>query len=209
MPEPTPPTLPDGLLGRLRADPKRAPEHLALAAADRHGPAAAEWIAGERGEAPRRLARQVKRRHARYARVGGAATGIGGWVTMVPDMAALAWIQSRMVLFLAAAHGFDPLDRMRPAELLVLWELHDDPAAAREALDGAGRSTAESYVRGKLDRDAEQSLAARLARAAVERGGRRVAGRFIPGAAILFNAVGNERATRDLADRTIAFYGGG
>jgi hypothetical protein len=128
---------------------------------------------------------------------------------MVPDMAALAWIQSRMVFFLAAAHGFEPTDRMRPAELLVLWDLQPDPAVALQALDGAGQSTASSYVRGKLDRDEEQSLAARLARVAVQHGGRRMAGRFVPGAAILFNAVGNERATRDLADRAIAFYGGG
>ena len=36
----------------------------------------------------------------------------------------------------------------------------------------------------------------------------RLAGRLIPGVAILFNAVGNERRTRVLADRAIRFYGG-
>ena len=35
--------LPPGLWDRLRADPLRAPEYIALAAADRHGPAAEAW----------------------------------------------------------------------------------------------------------------------------------------------------------------------
>jgi hypothetical protein len=38
--------------------------------------------------------------------------------------------------------------------------------------------------------------------------GKRAAGRLIPGLAIMFNAVGNERDTRALADRAIKFYGG-
>ena len=37
---------PASLLGRLRDDPVRAPEHLALAAADAFGPPAATWASG-------------------------------------------------------------------------------------------------------------------------------------------------------------------
>ena len=205
----TAPAPPDSLLAKLRADPTHAPEHLALAAAERHGPAAAEWVADEGRRDPARLAKKVKRIHARYARFGGAATGVGGWVTVLPDLAAVGWIQSRMVFFLAAAHGFDPRDPMRPAELLVLWELFDDPVQARAALDGAGRSVASAAVDRAVSRDEEQALLSRLARAAAARGGRHMAGRMIPGAAIFFNAIGNERGTRELADRAIAFYGGG
>jgi hypothetical protein len=40
------------------------------------------------------------------------------------------------------------------------------------------------------------------------RAARRLGGRLVPGFAILLNAVGNERETRALADRAIAFYGG-
>ena len=203
--------LPRGLWEKLRADPVRAPEYLALAAAEHHAPAAEAWVAEKRaayaGDSPE-LARMAKRRHAALARFGGAATGIGGFATVLPDLAALGWIQSRLVFFVAAAYGFDPRDPMRPAELLVLWELFDDPAAARASLDGAGERVVGQYVRGRLDRGDEEALAARLARAALRRGGRRLAGRLVPGAAILFNAVGNERATRELADRAIGFYGG-
>ena len=198
---------PSSLLARLRADPVRAPEQIALAAAERHGPAAVAWMAGQRPRDGQRLGRRAKRQHARLARVGGATTGVGGWTMILPDLASVAWIQSRMVFYIAAAYGFDPLDRMRPAELLVLWELYDDPIAARAALDGVGRSVAEAAARRAVQ-GSDEALFARLARAAAARGGRHLAGRMIPGAAIFFNAIGNERATRELADRAIKFYGG-
>ena len=203
------PHLPDGLLNALRADPVRAPEHLALAAADRHGPAAAEWVAARGRRDPQKLARSAKRSHARLARFGGAATGVGGFYTVVPDLALMLWIQSRMVFYIAAAYGFDPRDRMRPAELLVLWDLFDDPVEARGALDGAaGRPLAVSATARKLDKGTEEKLTDRLMRAAAAHGARRMGGKLIPGFAILFNSIGNERSTRALADDAIRFYGG-
>jgi hypothetical protein len=145
---PTGPEVPDSLWARLRADPIRAPEHVALAAAELHAPAAAAWAAEKRGRyavSDHDLARMAKRRHATMARFGGAATGVGGFITVVPDVVLLAWIQSRLVFFVAAAYGFDPHDPMRPAELLVLRDLYPDPETARRALDGIGKTVA---VRG-------------------------------------------------------------
>lgn len=201
------PPLPASLLERIRADPVRAPEYIALYAAERHGPAAQAWAAGRRGP-PEKLARRAKRVHARYARTSGAVTGIGGVITMVPDMAAAVWIQSRMVFFIAAAYGYDPLDRMRPAELLVLFDLYDDPPAARQALDGAGRTLAQAAVGRALDGREDETLLARLTAMVVKRGATRLAGRAVPGFAIIANSIGNEQAVRALADRAIAFYGG-
>jgi hypothetical protein len=123
-------------------------------------------------------------------------------------MAAAVWIQSRMVFFVAAAYGYDPLDRMRPAELLVLFDLYDDPTAARQALDGAGRTLAEAAVSKALSGRESESLVSRLASMLVRRGAARLAGRAIPGFAIIANSIGNERAVRELADEAIAFYRG-
>lgn len=201
--------LPDSLWARLRADPLRAPEHLALAAAQRHGPAAARWLAQRRSMyayGPAELAAMARKRHVSIARFEGAAAGVGGLVTMLPDLASLAWIQSRMVFFVAAAYGYDPLDGMRPAELLVLQQLYDDPYAARRALDGAGESIAQAYVGSRLSRD--EQLGRRLARMVGRRAGERLAGRALPGVAVVFNSRGNARDTRQLADRALRFYGG-
>jgi hypothetical protein len=203
--------VPDSLWARLRADPVRAPEHIALAASELHGPAAEAWAQEKRGRfavTGHELARMAKRRHATMARFEGAATGVGGFITAVPDIVLLAWIQSRLVFFIAAAYGFDPRDPMRPAELLVLRDLYPDPETARRALDGIGKTVAEAYVGGKLERTRERAMLSRLMLFAGKRTAVRAARRLIPGVAIAFNAVANERDTRALADRAIAFYGG-
>jgi hypothetical protein len=203
--------VPEGLWERLRADPVRAPEHVALYAAQQHGPAAAAWAQEKRGRyavSGHDLAKMAKKRHATMARFGGAATGVGGFVTVVPDLVLLAWIQSRLVFFVAAAYGFDPRDPMRPAELLVLRDLYPDPQTARHALDGIGKTVAESYVGTKLERGREQAMLSRLLMFVGKRTAMRAARRLIPGVAMAFNAVANERDTRVLADRAIRFYGG-
>ena len=201
--------LPPGLWERLRGDPVRSPEHIALAAARAFAPQAERWVTDKRARfavAPVELGRMAKKRHATMARFEGAATGVGGIVTMVPDLVALAWIQARLVFYVAAAYGYDPHDPMRPAELLVLRDFYPDPPAARRALDGIGATVVEAYIGSKLQRD--EALALRLAKLLGIRSARKLAGRFIPGVAIVFNAVGNERSTRALADRAIRFYGG-
>jgi hypothetical protein len=202
-------SFPAALWARLRADPVRAPEYIALAAAERHAPAAQQWLDEKRARYAhdgRGLAIMAKRRHATLARFEGAATGIGGVFTVIPDLAGLAWIQTRLVFFVAAAYGYDPYDPMRPAELLVLMQLYDDVHEARAALDGIGKTMVEAYVGSRLAR--EEALAWRLSKMVGKRTVRRFAGRLIPLAAVAFNAVANEHDTRALADRAIRFYGG-
>src|SRR3954468_6050072 len=199
---------PPGLFERLRADPVRAPELIALTASEWHAPAADAWASKRRrvyGEDGKTLGRMAKARHAQLARLEGAATGFGGFITFVPDLVGLAWIQSRLVFHVAAAYGFDPRDPMRPAELLVLTGLYPDPQSARAALDGMGTTMAEAYIGSRAPRDqaAAAALGARRLKMVGKRGGRRIAGRLIPFFAIAFNAVANERDARALADRAI------
>ena len=199
---------PAKLLERLRADPLRAPEHIALAASEQHAPAAARWAGRRRhvyGTNPHQLGEMARRRHATLASFEGAATGIGGIVTLVPDLVGLAWIQSRMVFFVAAAYGYDPHDRMRPAELLVINGLYPDVAGARAALDGVGTTWPRptSARSCSATRRSRRSLVMIVGKSA----GKKV-GRLIPGFAIAFNAVSNRRDTNALAKRAIKFYGG-
>lgn len=201
--------LPPGLWERLREDPSRAPEHLALAAAARHAPAAEAWAAAKRSRyaiSAHDLAVAAKRRHASLARLTGAATGVGGFLTILPDLAAAAWVQSRCVFFIAAAYGYDPRDPMRPAELLVLQGLYPTVQEARAALDGTGRRVAAAMVSSRRSQD--EALARRLAAMVGRSAVKRLGARLIPGLAIALNAAGNERDTRELADKAIKFYGG-
>ncbi len=73
---------PQALWNRILAEPDRAPEHIALAAAKRFGPAAAYWarVAGP-GKTPPKLAKTAVTKHVRLARLEGATLGWGGAVT--------------------------------------------------------------------------------------------------------------------------------
>jgi hypothetical protein len=200
--------VPDSLWERIRAQPDRAPEYIALAAAERFGPGAERWVqvAGG-GKTPEELARIAFKKHVRLSRLEGAALGLGGGFTAVPDIVALLWIQSRMVFYVAAAYGYDPNHPMRPAELLALQGVYETPAEARQALDGVGKrlaqAVAERAVQGR-----DRSIGRRLAKYAGERIARRYAGRLVPLIGAPIGALQNAGATKDLGLRTLAYYGG-
>src|SRR5215204_6138608 len=173
--------VPESLWRRIRAEPERAPEHIALAAADRFAPQAARWvqIAGA-GQSPERLARTALKKHVRVSRLEGAVLGVGGFTTAAADLVALGWIQSRMVFYIAAAFGYDPAHPMRPAELLALTGFYLTAAEAREALDGVGKPLAQAAVERTLFGGRERLIYERLLRYAGRRVTKRAAGRLVP-----------------------------
>ena len=196
---------PDSLLGRLRAQPERAPELIALEAGEHFGPQAERWAAAARGKDPKKLARTAYRRHVRLARLEGGALGLGGVLTAAPDLLALAWIQSRMVFFIAAAYGHDPNDPMRPAELLELQEVYPSAAEAREALDGVGKHMAIALAERGMS--SERTLVQTLTRYLVRRFAKRTAGRLIPFVGAPVGAIQNAGATKELGRRALEYYG--
>jgi hypothetical protein len=201
-------SVPESLWRRVRSEPERAPEHIALAAADRFAPQATRWVqvAGA-GQTPPRLAQIAMKKHVRKARLEGAALGVGGFTTAAADLVALGWIQSRMVFFIAAAYGYDPADPMRPAELLALTGFYPTAADARAALDGMGKMLAQAAVERTLFGGSERRMYERLLRYAGKRVTRKAAGRLIPFIAAPIGAVQNAAGTKDLGRRAIAYYG--
>ena len=191
----------------MLAQPERAPELIALAAADRFGPQAAEWarIAGP-GHSPKQLARVAYRKHVRLARLEGGALGIGGVFTAAPDMVALMWIQSRMIFYIAAAYGYDPGHPMRPAELLALQGVYASPAEARRALDGMGKLMAQAMVEKALVGRSTESLQRRLVKYLAKRLARRYAGRYIPLIGAPLGAIQNAGATKEIGKLALSYY---
>jgi hypothetical protein len=192
---------------RIIAEPDRAPEYIALAALERFGPQAAEWvqIAGA-GHTPEELARVAFKKHVRLARLEGGALGIGGVITAAPDLVSLLWIQSRMVFYIAAAYGYDPNHPMRPAEYLALQGLYDTPAEAREALDGVGRRMAVVMAERALTNRKDDALHLRLAKYIAKRMARRYAGRLIPFIGAPIGAIQNGNSTKQLGRRSLDYY---
>jgi hypothetical protein len=198
---------PKRLWDRLLAEPDRAPEYIALAAAERFGPQAEEWvrIAGP-GHTPEQLARIAFKKHVRLARVEGGALGVGGAITAAPDLVALLWIQSRMVFYIAAAYGYDPRHPMRPAELLALQGLYDTPAEARRALDGVGKRMAQAMVERALSNRRSDALHMKLAKYIARRMARRYAARLIPFVGAPIGAIQNGNVTKQLGRRALSYY---
>jgi hypothetical protein len=198
---------PKRLWDRLLAEPDRAPEYIALAAAERFGPQAEEWvrIAGP-GHTPEQLARVAFKKHVRLARLEGGALGVGGAVTLAPDIVALLWIQSRMVFYIAAAYGYDPRHPMRPAEYLALQGLYDTPAEAREALDGVGRRMAVAMASRVLSSRRTEALHLKLAKYMARRLARRYAGKLIPFIGAPIGALQNGNVTKQLGQRALQYY---
>jgi uncharacterized protein (DUF697 family) len=198
---------PKSLWRSVLAQPERAPELIALAAADRFGPQAAEWarIAGP-GHSPKQLARVAYRKHVRLARLEGGALGIGGVFTAAPDMVALMWIQSRMIFYIAAAYGYDPVHPMRPAELLALQGVYTSPAEARRALDGMGKLMAQAMVEKALVGRSTESLQRRLVKYLAKRLARRYAGRYIPLIGAPLGAIQNAGATKEIGKLALSYY---
>jgi hypothetical protein len=198
---------PEKVWQRILAEPDRAPEYIALAAAERFGPQAAEWvrIAGP-GHTQEELARVAYKKHVRLSRLEGGALGIGGAITAAPDMVALLWIQSRMVFYIAAAYGYDPSHPMRPAEYLALQGLYDTPAEAREALDGVGKRMAQAMAERALDGRNSGALHLKLAKYIAKRMARRYAGRLVPFIGAPLGALQNGSVTKQLGQRALGYY---
>ena len=211
------PKLPEGLWRRLRADPAHAPQYLALAAVERWGEQARDYARRVRAEHPaatnRELAAMVKSRHAVLARMEGATAGlpataapvVGAFASVPPDLAALAWIQCRMVVHIAAVYGADTTDPETAAELLVLQGFYNTTEAARVALTEAGVRVATRlvnlYVKGS-----SLQLAKQLFRFVGIKFTRVWLLEAVPLVSIPISAIVNEGATRSLANRAMKFY---
>ena len=147
------------------------------------------------------------KRHVRISRLEGATAGLAGAWGIIPDVVALAWLQSRMVFHIAASFEFDPRHPMRPAELLTLTEMYETAEDARAALDGVGRHVAIAYSEGKM-RGGKGSLQGRLIKMVGGHFTKRTAAKVIPGVASPIMAVQNGNAVAELGHRALRFYGG-
>lgn len=193
----------------MLAQPERAPELIAAAAAERFGEPAERWVevAGA-GHSADSLARTAFEKHVRLSRVEGFTFGFGGVVTSAANLGGLAWIQARMVFYIAAAYGYDSRHPMRPAELLALWEVYDTPAEARTALDGLGKPMAQALVERQLSKSGERKLSQRLLRYVGKRVVKRAGARLIPVLGAPISAAQNGGSTKELGRRALVYYGG-
>jgi hypothetical protein len=220
--------VPKWLPQQLLAAGTNAPSVLADYAADRLVGGARERA--ERQEATGRdvdvLVKRTIRSHVRLARSEGAVAGLtmtaaqvttilgtagkltlpAAVATMGADLTALAWLQSRMVLEIAALRG-DPLDDPQEVaqEFLILWGLHSPTrqvgAAASQASQRVGKRLLEKYLRGAILKSITamfRVVGIRFSRAALVRS--------LPFVNIPVNAAINDVSTRRLGQKADAYF---
>lgn len=203
--------VPAGLLRRLLANPADAPALLAARAVEQLAPRAERDVRLIRERNPnatdRQLAVYFKNKYSRAARWEGAGTGAAGILGLPVDLVALAWIQNRMVLSIAAVYGHDMTDhRDRAAELLILQGIHNARGPAVKAIVEASEKAVAKLVLRHLRKEA-LVLVKQLFRvvgfkftrkALLEKG--------VPLVAVPISAGANQLSTRLLANAAIKFY---
>lgn len=198
---------PAPLWERLRANPRYAPELLAVAAVQMLGGQVdehARWLVATYPHATAdSIARYAARRYARQAGyVSLAGTLARPWGTLA-GLAGYIWVRARLVLLTAAAYGHDPRDPERVPELLVLLGVHPDLPAARTALadvQTGRRSASAGAVPSWLG--LAKALATPLSRA--RRG--RPSAFSLPGVRPLAGVIVDVSATEALARRAVTMY---
>jgi hypothetical protein len=170
------------LWARLVADPGYAPEHVAVEAVRRLGPEARAWVTRLRtrypGASPDGLARIAAHEYTRLARRRGAAAGTVGALATI---GVLAHAQSRLVLTIAAAYGYDPTSEARARDLVRILRVPRFTQPTVAALADSGRLVA--------------GYAARV-----------LVNRLVPFGASLVGVVQAGRDSADVTARAVRFY---
>ncbi|MEY9844755.1 hypothetical protein [Streptacidiphilus sp. MAP5-3] len=221
------------LLARIRREPARIPEELALFAVREMGPRAHVSVEQLRRRLPdadaERLREQVITRGVRASVAEGAFVGgpFLAWIPVAFCRALLA--QAQWLLGLACLAGSDPRAPGRAAELLVLQGVHPDAGSAAAALAGtaangasaAGRSGRPAglwhvtmrmaSILGLRQVGAAQASTSWLRRAGqwLLLGAVVVVGIVAPLVWLPYMAISYRRAGRAMAERASAFYFGG
>lgn len=136
---------PRRLLGDLRSDPARAPETFVIYAVAALGGTVHRDMHRLRELRPdaslAELSSDIATSAARRAAVEGAVSGAPLYLALVPAYVTMLMEQARMVLRIAALHGWPPDDARAAAELLTLTGVYGSPESARRAIDAKLAST--------------------------------------------------------------------
>jgi hypothetical protein len=209
--------LPEHLFAELMANPLAAPRIVALAAVRQWGVDARDYATRVKVERPdatgRELAEMVKKRHLTLARSVGVIAALptsvseGNPVVSAPPGLLLVWIQSRMVVHIAAVYGRETTTPDMVAELMALQGAHalaSEPArlfASRRTMRYVTR-TVNTHLKGETLKEAKRQFK----RVGVNNFTRAGLLRTVPYLAVPVSVGVNEASTRWLANRAISLY---
>jgi len=188
------------------ADPAHSPELFAVAATQTIGPRAIQWARRTRAAyptaTPAAVARLAELQFTRFGSVSSLLAAVAGSYAPVALLGAAAFTHAELALHIAAAYGFDPTDRARAADLLVLTRVHAEREDAEAALAAAQE---HSYENAGLT-EATWRLGRMIAAQAGGWAALRAVNRYFPGTTLLAATLTSRGAARSLAARATLFY---
>ena len=204
-------SVPPGLLRRLLANPTDAPALLAARAVEQLAPRAVRDVRLIRERNPQatdlELALYFKRKYSRAARLEGAGTGAVGIFGLPVDLVALAWIQNRMVLSMAAVYGHDMTDhRDRAADLLILQGVHNAREPAVKAIVKASEKILTRVILRHLRKEALVLVKELFRVVGIKFTRKALLEKGVPLVAVPISAGVNQLSTQLLANSAIKFY---
>lgn len=204
-------SVPPGLLRRLLASPTDAPALLAARAVEQLAPRAVRDVRLIRERNPQatdlELALYFKRKYSRAARLEGAGTGAVGIFGLPVDLIALAWIQNRMVLSMAAVYGHDMTDhRDRAADLLILQGVHNAREPAVKAIVKASEKVLTRLILRHLRKEALVLVKELFRVVGIKFTRKALLEKGVPLVAVPISAGVNQLSTQLLANSAIKFY---
>ncbi|BFU47852.1 hypothetical protein [Krasilnikovia sp. MM14-A1004] len=176
------------------------------------GPRARDWAQRMRAAypsaGPDALARLAAAQFTRLGSVTSVFGAVAGSRTPVALLAANAVTHAELALHIAAAHGLDPTDPARAADLLVLTQVHESRDAAEQALVAARQP---AHERGGAESDRLRGLWRAGRMAGLQAGAwalLRTANRYFPGTSLLAAALTGRSSARNMASKATLFYRG-
>jgi hypothetical protein len=193
---------------KIVADPGHSPELLALAAVQTIGPRAREWASRISSAYPTASAagraRLAARQFTRFGVLSSVFAAQAGSYAPVALLGTTALTHADLVLHIAAAHGFDPMDEQRAVDLLVLTKVHPTRDDALAALRTAKQPAYEEEDGGFTD------AAWRLGRLFAAQAGSwavvRVVNRLLPGTSLLTAVLASRSSAQALSARAHRYY---
>jgi hypothetical protein len=146
----------------------------------------------------------VQKSHAGAATVQGAATGVGGFLTLAADIPAMLAISLKTLQEIAVSYGYDPNDREERVFIIKCLQFTSSDIVGKKAIlhelsDYANRNNSKQMI-SHLQGWREVVLAYR------EQYSLKKVFRLVPVVGIVFGAISNRSMIEDIADSGMMLY---
>lgn len=159
----------------------------------------------ELNDVPLALANRMVKKRQWYAATTSFIWGLGGWWTLIPNLANIWRIHGRLTLTIAYIYGYDLNDPERREEIAICFALSSASEAVNKMLREAGMIGAKKALLTKASKEFIKTLPNKLATIAGKKSLTNVS-KIVPVAGGIIGGVIDFFSTKGVGKAAIAFY---